>query len=118
MTLKIKIDPLDRLFSEYIRKLSKGYCERCGAYYGWQRLQCCHFHTRGEKAIRWDEDNACACDFGCHQYLDSHPLEKVEFFQKRLGKRFDLLNARRRTMGRPDKSALTLYFKTKIKELP
>ena len=28
--MKIRIDPLDRLFSEFIRKRARGYCERYG----------------------------------------------------------------------------------------
>jgi len=41
----------------------------------------------------------------------------VEFFQKRLGDKFDLLNARRRIREKPDKAGLTLYFKEQIRIL-
>jgi hypothetical protein len=81
-------------------------------------LNCAHFHGRSEKSIRFDPDNACALCVGCHFYLDGHPLEKVEFYQKWLGQeKFDLLNARRRNRERPDKAALTLYYQTKVREL-
>lgn len=116
--MKVRIDPLDKLFSEYIRQRSKGYCERCGKYYGWKNLQCCHFHSRAEHSIRFDGDNACSCCFGDHQYLDSHPMEKIDFFLKRLGQdKFDLLNARRRIREKPDRQALTLYYRAEIKKL-
>ena len=59
-----------------------------------------------------------ACDFGCHQYLDSHPLEKVEFFKARLGDKFDLLNARARTPAKYlDIQALILYYKSKLEDM-
>lgn len=111
--MKIRIDPLDTLFSCFIRLRDK-VCQRCLQPHA---LQTAHFHGRGEKSIRWDEDNACGLCGGCHMYLDSHPMEKVEFFQSLLGARFDLLNARRRVRQKPDRWALTLYFKQKIKEL-
>ena len=117
--MRVKIDPLDKLVSEYIRKRSGGYCERCGKYYGWKGLQACHFHGRSRKSVRYDEENLVACDFGCHIYLDSHPLEKVEFFLQRLGQdKFDMLNSRMRMPAKClDKAAITLYLKAKIREL-
>lgn len=116
--MKIRIDPLDRLFSEYIRKRSAGgCCERCGKFYGWEKLQCAHFHGRRKKSVRWDEDNACALCFGCHSYLDSQPMEKVEFFKERLGKeKFQHLNIRAGMIQKPDKVAIEIYLRTKIKE--
>jgi len=60
--MKIRIDPLDTLFSEYIRKRvyreGRATCERCGKIYydeikengeiypAWKNLQCSHFHGR------------------------------------------------------------------------
>jgi len=116
--LRIRINPIDKVVSEYVRKRSGGCCERCGKYYGWKGLQACHFTGRSNHSVRYDEDNLVACDFGCHQYLDSHPLEKVEFFKQRLGPvRFDLLQARARQTGRTDKNALILYYSEKIRQL-
>ena len=120
--MKIRIDPLDTLFSEYVRKRAMARvhgCERClrgkAAY---SELQCCHFHGRSRKSVRWDEDNAAGLCMGCHVYLDSHPLEKVQFFQERLGDGFDLLTARAsQTYPRPDREALGLYFKAKLREV-
>lgn len=115
----IKIDPLDALASEYVRKKSKGFCERCGKYYGWQNLQCCHFHGRRRLSVRYDIDNMAAMDFGCHTQLDSQPMDKVEWFRQHLGQEgFDMLNSRMRiTYPRPDRQAITLYLQAKIKEL-
>jgi hypothetical protein len=113
--MKIRIDKLDVLFSKYIRARDK-VCKRCGN--GNTKLDCAHFHGRSEKSIRWDEDNACALCYGDHAFLDSHPIEKIEFFQNLLGQeKYDLLNARRRIRERPDKAALTLYYKILIERM-
>ena len=119
--MNIKLDKLDVLFSQYVRmraiKLVHG-CERCLAYKkDYKELQCSHFFGRSRKSTRWDEDNCAGICFGCHQYLGSHPLEHVEFFKERLGDKFDLLQARMKIMGKPDKTALKLYYTELIKEL-
>ena len=117
--MKIRLDPLDRLFSRYIRLRDGGICQRCGKYVGLtQGLHCAHFHSRRHQNTRYDPDNAIALDFGCHQYLDSHPIEKIEFFKARLGEQaFDLLRARANEVGRPDKKAIELWLKKELKEV-
>lgn len=117
--LRIRIDPLDTLFSEYVRKKSGGYCQRCLTYRGWRNLQCCHFDGRSNKAVRWDEENCIAGCMGCHSYLDAHPLYKIAFWQQLLGQdRFDMLNSRARiTWPKPDKKAIALYLQEQIKRL-
>jgi len=81
-------------------------------------LQCAHFRSRRKKATRWDEDNAIALCFGHHQYFHENPREFEEFMRKRLGDRFELLEARARTLARYiDKEAIKLYLKDKIKFL-
>jgi len=131
--MKVKINALDRLASEYIRKKAikevRG-CQRCltskfdiqkddgSIYPAWQQLQCCHFHSRRSRSVRYDPDNMVALDFGCHQYLDSHPQEKIDFFKNYLGEeRFELLLARTRNMERIDENAIWLYYKEKIRQL-
>lgn len=118
----IKLNPLDKLFSEYIRrramKLVHG-CERClTGKVSWKQLQCSHFHGRAKRSIRWDEDNAAGLCPGCHMYLTSHPLEHTEWFKNYLGEeRFNLLQARMRIIYKVDKELIALYLKQKIKEL-
>jgi len=130
--MRIKLNKLDILCSEYIRKRAiaeVGGCERCltpkhdiikedGTIYpAWKQLQTCHFHSRRQRSVRYDEDNLAGCCFGCHQYLDSHPLEKIEFFRKRIGEQaFDLLTARSKP-SKPDIEAITLYLKAKLREV-
>ncbi len=80
--MKIKIDKLDVLFSQVIRRRADGRCEYCGYR---KRLQCSHFIGRRKRNTRYDPDNACGLCFSCHQYLDEHPYEHTEFFTQRLG---------------------------------
>ncbi len=114
--MKIKIDPLDKLFSTYIRLRDK-VCQRC--FNPENSIAAAHFHGRSSKNVRWDEDNACSLCLGCHSYLDGHPIEKVEYFKNRLGQeKFDQLNGRYKiTWPRPDKELLTIYYQQKIREL-
>lgn len=114
--MKIHRDALDDLFSQYIRLRDK-VCQRC---FNFGNIpQAAHFHGRGSRSVRYDEDNACCLCMGCHSYLDAHPVDKVEFFRQRLGQeKFDQLNGRyRNTWPRPDRKLLTIYFTQKIKEL-
>ena len=114
--MKIRLDKLDILFSKYIRLRDK-VCQRCLTH--GNSIAAAHFHGRGSKSVRWDEDNACALCLGCHSYLDGHPLEKVEFFKNRLGEeKFNQLNGRYKiTWPKPDKALLTIYYNQKIREL-
>ena len=109
----MKLDPLDVLFSRFIRLRDKE-CQRCGSM---RSLQACHMHGRARRSVRWDEDNVCSLCAGCHRFLDSQAAEKVDFFKKRLGDNYDLLEGRMHQMGKVDKQALTLYYKEKLKEM-
>ena len=116
----MKLDKLDVLFSELIRRraiLKVGGCERClQGKVSWKDLQCAHFYGRRKKSVRWDTDNAAGLCGGCHMYLDGQAVEKVEFFKKLLGEEsFDYLQGRARTPARfIDREAITLYLKSQI----
>ncbi len=93
----IKRSGSDIIFSRKIRERDGWTCQRCGKRYEppTSALHCAHMYSRRIKATRWDKDNACALCFGCHQYIDSHPNEKLAFFRELLGdSRFDALSAR------------------------
>jgi len=118
----MKISPLDKLFSEYIRRraISRGHgCERCGHWkVSYKDLQCAHMFGRAKKSTRWDPDNAAGLCGGCHMYLDSQAEEKVQWFKKLLGAvAYQHLMIRARTPQKPDENAITLYLKESIKEL-
>jgi hypothetical protein len=115
--MKIKIDPLDSLFSKYIRLRAKGKCERCGKDYGGIKgLQCAHYHSRRKKSVRWDESNCVALCFGCHQHFHEEPEEFKAFMIKRLGT-LDLLDARARQIGKPDTALISMWLKQEIAKL-
>jgi len=125
-----KRDPLDTLFSEFIRRRALarvGGCERClSAKYdstrengstrpAYMSLQCSHFIGRTTKVVRWDEDNAAGLCGGCHTYLEHHPDEHQGWFLAHLGQdAYDELQARRRVHHRPDRAALGIYYKVQL----
>ena len=113
--MKIRIDKLDVLFSRFIRLRDK-VCQRCG---GSGKLQCSHFHGRAKKSVRWDEDNAVALCMVCHMYFTAIPHEHTIWFENHLGvAKFEWLGCRSRTtFPKPDKEAIELYLKEKIKLL-
>jgi hypothetical protein len=83
----MKRDKVDALFSKLIRLLADGNCQRCNKHLGMKSfgLHCAHWFSRAKKNIRWDRYNAASLCYGCHRYLDTHPLEKTEFFIKIYG---------------------------------
>jgi len=133
----MKIDPLDKLFSEYIRRRAIqrcGGCERCGTikpdltredgstFPGWMSLQCSHFHGRTKKSVRFDPDNAAGLCAGCHMYLEHNPLAHYEWFKEYLietagAQAFEYLNIRAQTPQKVDKEAINVYIKQLLKEM-
>lgn len=113
--MKIKLDPLDKLFSCFVRLRAGGVCEYCGRK---AKLQCSHFHGRRKRSVRYDLDNAAGLDFSCHMYLGENPYVHTEFFKKRLGsERFEQLNIRAEKTARLDRVAIERDLKEKIKLL-
>jgi len=114
--VRIKIDILDKLFSQLVRLMADNHCEYCGVYKEMRQLQCSHFHGRRKRSVRYDPDNACACCFTCHQYLGSNPYAHTEFFKKRLGSEgLEQLNIRAETIVKVDKEAMKAKLKEAIK---
>jgi len=125
-----KRDPLDTLFSEFVRRQALarvGGCERClsrkydstrgdgSTRPAYMELQCSHFIGRSTKVVRWDEDNAAGLCGGCHQYLEHHPDEHRDWFLEHLGQHaYDMLQARRRVHQKPDRDALGIYYKVQL----
>jgi len=112
--MKIRRDSLDIVAAKYI-KLRDKWCQRCGGTGG---LQTAHFHSRRLHATRYDGDNLCLLCFGCHQFLDSHAAEKIEFFKARLGEeKFAQLRLRAEGRGKIDRAAWEIYLKQLLKEV-
>lgn len=113
--MKIRVDPLDRLFSSYIRIKAGGVCEYCGRM---GRVETSHFHGRRKGSTRYDEDNVVALCHSCHMYLQEHPNIHSEWFEKRLGsERYELLNIRAQKIIKVGKEALKREFTEKIRRL-
>jgi len=113
-SLRIRIDPLDALFSLYIRTRDHFTCQRCGVKS--KNVQCAHFIGRRNKNCRFLEINCVSLCYGCHGYFHANPLEFVEWTKKRLGERdFEFLQAQERIICKPDRKALTIYFQQKLK---
>lgn len=112
--MRIRIGPLDKLFSHYI-KLRDKVCQRCGGISG---LQTSHFWGRGRKSTRYDEENCCLLCFGCHQYFHANPPEYRDWFLERLGQEaYDMLEYRAHRRGDLDLRLLEIYLKQKIQEV-
>ena len=87
----------DSRFSKWIRERDDWTCQRCKKQHmqNSRGLHSAHMFTRRTQVTRLDPDNACALCYGCHQFLDSHSVEKWEFWQDLIGgPRFDALAAR------------------------
>lgn len=82
--MKIRIDPLDQLFSKLIRAWRRR-CEICGK----ESTQLHHWKGRRHRSVRYDPDNAWSLCFGCHRKFHEDPSWAVEMQKKRLGLRYD-----------------------------
>jgi hypothetical protein len=116
------IKKLDVMFSELIRRKAMircGGCERCSAAKSSHLdLQCAHMFSRRGMSVRFMEEDACGLCGGCHMFLDSHPIEKIEFFKKLLGEeRFELLNDAAHKTSKPDYKLIELYLKQQLETL-
>lgn len=118
--MKIKIRKADSCFSNYIRTRDKWTCQRCFKQHEEhsQGLHNAHMHTRRNESTRFDPENCCALCYGCHQFVDSHPFEKIEFFTKRLGQdKFDALRVRTNTFQKKDDEIVILWCKKAMETL-
>ena len=120
--MRIKVQPLDKLFSEVIRKRAMrlcGGCERCGSQkvaYN-KGLQCAHCFTRSRYSTRWHEDNALGLCGGCHIYIQQNKEARDELFISKLGQhRFDKLKLASNIPQKVDKEAIRIYLKELLRE--
>jgi len=115
--MRIKIDPLDALFSKYIRMKAHWKCERCGNTPARRGLHCHHFERRRKQSTRFDPDNCLSLCLGCHQFFGENREEEELFMINKLGAdRFNMLRARARTPQKPDRQAIRLWLKEELKK--
>lgn len=116
--LRVRIDPLDTLFSVYIRRKAGWKCERCGNMPDRRGLHCHHFHRRRKQSTRFDPDNGVSLCLGCHQYFGENKDHEEAFMIAKLGEeRFDMLQARAMIKCKPDRSAIKLWLKQQLEDL-
>lgn len=118
--MKVRRDPLDALFSKFIRLRDKLTCQRCGHVFPelTQGLHCAHYHKRRNQSVRFDPDNCVAFCWGCHQYMDEHHDEHKAFMKRRLGEeRFNFLEGRMRQFGGPDRKALRIWLNIELAKI-
>lgn len=129
--MKLKISPADKWFSLKIRLRDDYTCQRCYIPYEHSdnQLDCAHFHKRGKKSVRFDEDNCITLCKKCHLYFDgkgcwnlpAHREEHEALMLKRLGReRFDALEARMSLATshmQLDEIGLAVIFKQEVLEM-
>jgi len=118
--MKIKLSPLDKLLTTYLRLKTGNTCEYC-ARVGY--VETSHFHSRRKWITRYDEENVAGLCKACHFYLGEHPNKHANFFKKRLGSvGYEALNIRaeiikKRTQEDVERIRESLKEKIRILEL-
>ena len=114
--MRIKIDPLDNLFSIIIRRRAKSQCQRCLRYKEFGDLQCAHCFGRRKKSVRWDMDNALGLCFTCHRIIDGEdPDAKKELFVKFLGEKgYKNLRIRAEISKNYDRKLIEMFLKKEL----
>jgi len=121
--MKVKTNPLDKVFSLYIRTRDGWTCRRCKKPHknNSQGLHCAHIFSRGKHNTRWNPQNAVSLCYGDHSYLDRNPEEKYKWYVEEFGQEaFDTLKKlSNQTMKftKEQKAELKEKFKQMTKEL-
>jgi 5-methylcytosine-specific restriction endonuclease McrA len=121
--VRIKIDPADKVFSQYIR-LRDGECLRCHSKVKLNDRglpishNASHFHGRGKESTRFDPDNVCTLCFACHSWFTAHPQEHYDWQVKRLGqKKIDELTLKVNTYHKKNRELELIYWRKELKNL-
>jgi hypothetical protein len=71
---KIKIRPVDRLYSQVIRKRDKMLCKyNFQCFKGTLGSQTSHFQKRSKESVRCDLENGDWCCAKCHYFIENDP---------------------------------------------
>jgi len=113
-----QIATLDKLFSEVIRLRANGFCEHCGLWVGFNKIDPSHYFVIGHKNLRFNEDNVFGLKHECHMYFDLHKSEFTSWVVSRLGiQRFDKLMLKNNTIQKLDYEVTKAQLQDRIKEL-
>ena len=123
MGFRIKVDPADKIFSQYIREKAKWKCEYCGKDYSdnHQGLHASHYWSRSHESTRYDPDNVCALCFYHHRLLGHGEGrdEYREFMVKRLGgeNNYKILKFRAHSFQRKDRKMSLIVVNELLKSI-
>ncbi len=117
----IAYGPLERKFSQWIRRRDKDTCQVCGQH--GKRIEAAHIFGRGRKSVKYDPENCYAMCGGpssttCHHYFDQHQTEKEAWCRERIGaERFELLRLRSvRTLATPERNLMLSQVKAWLEQ--
>lgn len=119
----IKRNATDKVFSDYVRMKADYICEHCKRDFkeNLQGIHVSHYVGRGNKSVRWNEDNVTVACFSCHRRLSENPHRHTEYMIKKLGqKKYDeLIRSSHLTFKEQhmDEDLIKLGYKMAIKEL-
>ncbi len=83
MSLKIKIKPLDRLWSKAVKKRDGGRCRICGKIGKPRGMHAAHIEGRAKKNTRWYIPNGLTLCFTCHRWFDEHKGIRDKFMEEK-----------------------------------
>lgn len=121
--MNIKIDPADKVFSQYIR-LRDRECKRCHSKVKLNEKgdpvthQASHFQGRRKENTRFDPENVdCLCT-GCHMYFTANPAEHYEWQVKVKGQELvDSLVLKSNMYVKKDRKLMLIYWKQEYNSL-
>lgn len=118
----VKITAADSAFSWYIRTRDHWTCQRCGGVYTppTKALHCSHFKGRGKEVLRFNELNADALCYGCHQYFTSQPDEHYHWQVRRKGQKVVdqlILLANTGYQKKSQRKEIAKYWRERLREL-
>lgn len=121
-----KLDTLDRIFSEYIRRRDSdgngyGRCISCGKIVYWKDADAGHFVNRAHMSLRYDEKNVNLQCRHCNRFREGEMLGYSEGLVKKYGSEvLDYLKIKKHNTCKLSQvaiDALKKEYKKKIKEL-
>lgn len=117
---KVKRDPADDAFSEWIRRRDK-CCQKCGqAGYGDKGitgLDASHFWGRGKENTRFDPLNVDAMCRNCHKWLGEHKTEYEAWKLNQIGQtQYDLLELRSNTYRKKERKLEAIFWKRRLRQ--
>lgn len=119
---KVRIDPADTAFSQWIR-LRDRECLRCHSPVAFNDKglpvshQASHFQGRRKESTRFDPENVVTLCGGCHSYFTANPAEhyqwQVETFSQDL---VDRVVLRSNIPQKKDRKMALLYWRERLKQ--